>query len=439
MHSKLLFLLSFFCFTQSAWAILPIQHWQTSNGARVYFVENRDILMIDLSIDFAAGNAYDTAARKGVASMTNRIMRLGAEGLTEDDIARKTADIGAGISGRFDSDRAGLAMRTLSSRAELDQALDVYTRILHKPLFPQPAFEREKTRLLGSLKESDIQPGTIAGVTFNRLMYGTHSYGLRASGGIESVGKITRDDLVQFYQRHYGARNAVIAIMGDVSRNDATAIAERIAAGLPKADAASTVPTLPPVEAKAEKVTRLIAHHATQSHILIGTIGIARSDPDYFPLFVGNYVLGGGGFDSRILNEIRQKRGLAYSAYSYFMPLKQPGPFQIGMQTKKQDADTALKVARETLVNFIKTGPTAEELKQAKNNIILGFPLRIDTNREILEYLGVIGFYDLPLSYLDDFTHQVDKVTAREIQDAFKRHVDPDKMATVIVGGPEEK
>ena len=434
MRSNYLILLSFLFFPGWAQAILPIEHWQTSNGARVYFVANRDIPMLDVSIDFAAGSGFDRGEKPGVASMTNRIMRLGAEGLTEDDIARKTADIGAGISGRFDSDRAGLAMRTLSSRAELDQALDVYTRILHKPLFPQPAFEREKTRLLGALKESDIQPGTIAGVTFNRLMYGTHSYGLRASGGIESVGKITRDDLVQFYQRHYGARNAVIAIMGDVSRNDATAIAERIAAGLPKADAASTAPTLPPVEAKAEKVTRLIAHHATQSHILIGAIGIARSDPDYFPLFVGNYVLGGGGFASRINDEVRQKRGLAYSAGSYFSPLAQKGSFVISMQTRKDQAQEAMDVTLKTLRDFVANGPTADELKDAKTNLVGGFPLRIDSNRKIHEYLAVIGYYNLSLTYLDEFIGNIERVTLADIKRAFAAKIDPDKLITVVVG-----
>jgi zinc protease len=164
-----------------------------------------------------------------------------------------------------------------------------------------------------------------------------------------------------------------------------------------------------------------------------------RIDPDYFPLLVGNYVLGGGGFDSRILDEIRQKRGLAYSAYSYFIPYKQPGPFQIGVQTKKGDADAALKVLHETLDRFVKDGPTEAELKQAKNNIVLGFPLRIDSNRKILDFLGVIGFYDLPLSYLEDYPKAVAKVTVADVRDAFRRRVQPDSLITVIVGGPESK
>jgi zinc protease len=144
MLSKYLFLISYLLYSGAAWAILPIQQWQTSSGARVYFVENRDIPMLDLSIDFAAGSGFDRSDKAGVASMTNHIMRLGAEGMDQDEIARRTADIGAGISGRFDSDRAGLSMRTLSSRSEREQALEVFTRILHKPTFPADTLNREK-------------------------------------------------------------------------------------------------------------------------------------------------------------------------------------------------------------------------------------------------------------------------------------------------------
>jgi zinc protease len=435
MVSKYLFLLCFFLSSGAVQAILPIQHWQTSGGARVYFVENRDIPMLDLSVDFTAGSGMDSTQKPGVASMTNRIMRLGAEGMDEDEIARRTADIGAGISGRFDSDRAGLSMRTLSSRAEREQAIEVFTRILHKPVFPAGAFEREKTRLISAIKESDIQPGNIASRTFNQLIYGGHPYGQRASGDVESVGKITRDELVNFYQRHYLARDAVIAIMGDLTRADANALAERIAAGLPASTGAA--PALPPVEAKPQSATRLIPHHASQSHILVGSVAIARDDPDYFPLFVGNYVLGGGGFASRISDEVRQKRGLAYSAYSYFAPLAQKGSFVIGMQTRKDQAKEALDVTMKTLRDYVANGPTAKELDDAKKNLVGGFPLRIDSNRKIHEYLAVIGFYKLPLTYLDDFVKNIERVTAADIRRAFAARVNPDQLVTVVVGAEE--
>ena len=418
-----------------AHAGVQIQHWQAKSGAKVLFVENHDLPMLYVAVQVDAGSRRDTAQTAGRASMTVGMMQLGAGGMSEDVIANRLADVGAEMGPSFDPDRAGYSLRTLSSKRERDQALAIMAQVLQTPDFPEAILQREKTRTLAALREAETLPESIANKAFFKAVYGAHPYGLPGGGEIDTVSKLTRADLQGFYTAHYAASGAVVALIGDVTRAEAEAIAEQLSAKLP---AGSANADLPAVTTLGSASVQRIAHPATQAHILIGAPGIARGDADYFPLYVGNYVLGGGGFDSRILNEIRQKRGLAYSAYSYFMPLKQPGPFQMGMQTKKQDADTALKVARDTLIAFIKTGPTAGELKQAKNNIILGFPLRIDTNREILEYLSVIGFYDLPLSYLDDFTHQVDKVTAREIQDAFKRRVDPDKMATVVVGGPDQ-
>ena len=170
---------------------------------------------------------------------------------------------------------------------------------------------------------------------------------------------------------------------------------------------------MPPVTALAAGETRMVAHHASQAHILIGAPGIRAAIRITSALFVGNYVLGGGGFVSRITEEVRQKRGLAYSASSYFQPLQREGPFIISMQTRRDQAAEALEVARATLAEFVKNGPTAEELAAAKRNIVGGFPLRIDSNRKIHEYLALIGFYRLPLTYLEDFVKDVERVTAR--------------------------
>jgi zinc protease len=418
-------------------ALLPIQHWQSASGARVYFVENHDLPMLDLAVQFPAGAGYDRSATSGVASMTNRLLQLGAEGMTEDEIARRLADVGAQLGGRFGSDHAGLALRTLVSARERRQALDVFARILSRPEFPQAVLEREKVRLIGALKEADTRPDTIAAVNFYRLVYRDHPYALRSSGEVATVEKLTRESLVAFHRDHYVAQNAVVALIGDISRAEAEAIAEEVTRGLPKTTSAE--PQLPPVSPLAAPISRVIAHPATQAHIMIGEPGITRSDPDYFPLFVGNYVLGGGGFVSRITEEVRQKRGLAYSAYSYFAPQLQPGPFLIGMQTQRTQAEAALKVVRDVLRDFVARGPTDAELTAAKQNIIGGFPLRIDSNAKYHEYLVLIGSYRLPLTYLDDFVKNVEQVTVAQIRDAFARRIHPERMVTVVVGAESEK
>jgi len=418
-------------------ALLPIQYWQTAGGARVYFVENHDLPMLDLSVEFPAGAGYDRPAKAGAASMTQRLLRAGADKMTEDDVEQRLADVGAELGGRFDNDRAGLSLRTLSSARERQQALDVFARVLRAPDFPRAVLEREKVRLIGSLKEADTRPDTIVSRTFYRMAYGDHPYALRDTGEVETVKALTREDLVQFHRRHYLARHAVVALIGDVTRAEAEAIAEQVTGGLPKSSAEE--PVLPPVKGLASGVTRAIPHHAAQAHIVIGAPGISRTDPDYITMFVGNFVLGGGGFVSRIMDEVRQKRGLAYSAASYFYPLQREGPFVISMQTRRDQATQALEVAQATLAEFVKSGPTEEELAAAKRNIVNGFPLRIDSNRKIHEYLALIGFYRLPLTYLDDFVRNVQSVTAAEIRDAFQRRIHPDRMVTVVVGGGEGK
>ena len=174
---------------------------------------------------------------------------------------------------------------------------------------------------------------------------------------------------------------------------------------------------------------------ASQSHVYLGQPGVRRGDPDYFPLYVGNYILGGGGLVSRLSEEVREKNGLSYSVYSYFLPLRQPGPLTMGLQTKNTQRDKALQLMRQVLVDFIDKGPTEKELVAAKKNITGGFPLRLDSNGKIAENLAVISFYGLPLTYLDEFIPRVESVTVEQIRDAFRRRIDPQRMVTVMVGG----
>lgn len=423
-----------FCITSLAHAGLPIQHWQLANGAQVYFVESHDLPMLDVSVDFPAGSAFDPVAKPGLASLTHRLLDQGAGGLSDNQIASGFADVGAQLGGRLDADRAGVVLRTLSSPAEQNAALTMLARVLSQPAFAAPIVEREKVRVIAALKEAEGQPASIAARAFQRAVFANHPYAHRETGEIDSVGKLNAADLQAFYRSHYSAAGAVVALMGDITRQQADAVARQLTDALPPASAAAST-SIPAVPSLSAASMRTVPFPAKQSQILIGQPGVARGAPDYYALYVGNYILGGGGFDSRLMNEVRQKRGLAYSVYSYFMPMREAGAFQIGLQTRTDQTEQALQVVRDTLADFVAKGVTEDELTQAKNNIIGGFPLRIDSNKEILEYLAVIGFYHLPLSYLDDFPQHVAEVTTAQIQAAFARHIHPDKMATIVVGG----
>ena len=426
---KNLLLLTALLITATANAALKITHWQTAAGSDVYFVENHDLPIIDLAVNFPAGSARDTAAKSGIAGVTRYMLTLGADGMNEEDITNQFADIGAILGGDLDADRAALKLRTLTS--EQGKALEIFNKILHKPDFPQTVLDREKTRIVAGLKEAETQPESIASKAYMKALYGAHPYALDDSGEIGTVNAMKRDDLLSFYQTYYTAKSATIALIGDMTEAQAREIANTISADLPQTPA---VGKLPEVTFPTAPNTQNINHPASQAHILLGYPGIKRGDADYFPLYVGNYVLGGGGFVSRLTEEVREKRGLVYSVYSYFMPMAELGPFQIGLQTKKDQAAEALKLVNETTAKYIAGGPTEKELKDAKANIIGGFPMRIDSNGKILDYLNVIGFYKLPLTYLEDYNKQVASVTTKQIKDAFKRRIKPENFVSVIVG-----
>lgn len=429
MFFKTASILVFTFISLTAHAAVKINHWQTTSGSEVYFVENHDLPIIDMSVNFPAGSSRDTKQTSGVAGVTKYLMTLGADGMNEEAITNQFADIGAVLGGELDLDRAAFKLRTLTS--EQAKALKVFNQILHKPDFPQAILDREKTRIVAGLQEAATQPESISNKAFMQAMYGTHPYSLDESGEIETITAMKREDLTSFYQQYYTAKSATIALIGDMTEVQARAIAEDVSKGLPQGAA---VPKIASVTLPQAPSTQNIAHPASQAHILLGYPGIKRGDADYFPLYVGNYILGGGGFVSRLTEEVREKRGLVYSVYSYFMPMGELGPFQIGLQTKKEQANDALKVVNETVAKFMQNGVTEKELKAAKSNIIGGFPLRIDSNNKILDYLSIIGFYQLPITYLDDFNKEIAKVTTAQIKDAFNRRVKPANFVAVTVG-----
>jgi zinc protease len=406
-----------------------IEQWTAPSGARVVFVESRVVPIIDVQVDFAAGGAYAPADKTGLAGLTRSLLDMGAGELDEEKIADRLADIGARLGGGVDQDRSSISLRSLSSPREREAALELMRLVLQQPAFPAAVLEREKARTIAGIREADTRPASIAAKRFAAALYPEHPYGRSAT--VESIEKIARDDLAAFYRAHYGARRAVVSIIGDLSRAEAEAIAQRLTQGLPDAPAEVSLPDT----AMPARNTVRIDHPATQAHIHLGLPAVRRGDPDYIPLLVGNYILGGGGFVSRLMKEVREKRGYAYSVYSYFQPQKQPGPFQIGLQTKREQAKDALKVVEDVLAEFLAGGPSEVELKAARRNLADGFPLRIDSNRKLLEYLAVIGFYGLPLSYLDDFPRKVEAVTVADIRAAFARHVKPEYIVTVIVAG----
>jgi len=415
-------------------AMPQIQHWLTPNGARVYFVPASELPMVDVNITFAAGSARDGGS-PGLAHLTNTLLDTGAAGLSADTIAARIEALGAQLNSGSERDMAWLSLRSLSDAAHLQPALALFGDVLTRPDFNRDDFERERKRTLIAIQQSDQSPSTVASTAFYRSVYGEHPYGSRPEGTEQGVSALKRAQLRDFYRRYYVAKNAVIGIVGDLDRQGAEQLAAQLSAGLQPGERAAALPTVQPLQSA---VQERIYHPSAQTSVIMGAPGTRRGDPDYFVLYVGNHIFGGSGLVSRLSKEIREQRGLSYNVSSYFNPMEQAGPYQLSLQTRNDQAAEALAVMRESLKHYIEEGPTVAELEAAKKNITGGFALRIDSNAKILDYLVVIGFYDLPLDYLQAFNDRIMAVTRDQIVDAYRRRVDPDAMATVIVGGDNQ-
>ncbi|TCT21981.1 M16 family metallopeptidase [Thiobaca trueperi] len=417
--------------TGVAQATPEIQTWQTPGGARVLFVAAPDLPMVDVRVVFDAGSARD-GAQSGLASLTADMLNQGAGDWGADALADRLEAVGAKLEATVDRDMTVVVLRSLTRQPALDTAVETLATVLAAPTFAASDLERIRENQLVTLRQEQESPKTVGQKALYRAIFGVHPYAADPGGTAQTVAALTREDLLAFHARYYSRANAVVAIVGALDRAGAESLAERLTARLPAGERA---PTLPEVRDLTAGSLEPITFPSSQTTVLAGQPGMRRGDPDYFPLYVGNHILGGSGLVSLLMNEIREKRGLSYSTFSYFMPLAQPGPFFMGLQTRNDQADQARAVLLETLQRFIETGPSEAELTAARKNLTGGFPLRIASNGDIVQYLAVIGFYGLPLDYLDRFTARVEAVTAGQIRDAFARRVHPERLAIVTVGG----
>lgn len=420
-------------FTQAA---PKIENWQTESGLRVYFVNVPELPMLDLRLSFAAGSAYD-GDNLGVAGMTTSMLNKGAAGLNADQIAEIFESVGANFSANAGRDTASISLRTLTLEEQMATALDNWLKVLEKPEFPEADFNRLKKQALIGLQAEKQNPGSIASKAFYKNLYPNHPYGQSQNGNEGTINKLSTDDLKAFYKQFFVNKNGQIAMVGAIDKTQAMAIAERVSKALTGGDRGVGVQAaaIPEVKPLTEAKTVRIPYPSSQAHVYIGQPGNKRGDKDYFSLYLGNHELGGSGFTSRLMKEIRVKRGLSYSVYSYFIPMKENGPFMLGLQTKLSQTDEAIKVARDVLDTFQKEGPSEDNLKASKLNISGGFPLRTASNSDILGYIEMIGMYGLPLDYLDTFTKVINDTSREKVIEAFQRRVDLNKMLTIIVGG----
>ena len=422
-----------------AQAGIPIEHWTQANGAQVFLVQSPGLPMVDVQIDFDAGARRDPAGRAGLASATALMIGKGLKArgampaLDENAVGEAWADGGALFSASASSDRMSFTLRSLTRTEVLDASMRLAARHLADPAFAADIWARERERWSASLRESLTKPGTVADRAWTPAVFGTHPYGQQTTP--ESLLAVSVADMQAFHAQHIAPCRAKVSVVGALNRAQVQAWVTELLAALPSRTPCAALPAVPEVQPLTQAKEILIPFESAQAHVSMGQPGFKRDDPDFFALTVGNYVLGGGGFVSRLTEQVREKRGLSYSVYSYFSPGLHAGPFAIGLQTRPDQARQAVEVARAVLKEFVEKGPTQAELQAAKDNLTGGFALRLDSNRKLLDNLANIAWHQLPLDYLDTWTQKVQALTVQDVSQAFVRKVQPELQVTVVVGG----
>ncbi|AUG43722.1 peptidase M16 [Pseudomonas chlororaphis] len=408
---------------------LDIKTWSTAEGAKVLFVEAHELPMFDMRLTFAAGSSQDGDA-PGLAMLTNAMLNEGVAGKDVGAIAEGFEGLGADFGNGAYKDMAITSLRSLSAPDKRTPALQLFADVVGKPTFPADSLARIKNQMLAGFEYQKQNPGKLASLELMNRLYGSHPYAHSSDGTAQSVPPISLAQLRAFHAKAYAAGNVVIALVGDLSRSDAEAIAAQISAALPKGPALAKIPQ--PSEPQAS--VGHIEYPSSQTSLLLAQLGIDRDDPDYAALSLGNQILGGGGFGTRLMSEVREKRGLTYGVYSGFSPMQARGPFMINLQTRAEMSEGTLKLVQDVLADYLKTGPTQKELDDAKRELAGSFPLSTASNADIVGQLGAIGFYNLPLSYLEDFMQQSQSLTVEQVRDVLNKHLSADKMVVVTAG-----
>lgn len=400
------------------------------NGMVLLLSERHTIPSVTINMLIKAGQVVEPPDRAGLASLTAGLLTEGTKKRSASKIAEEIEFVGGSIGASGGGDNASVNLTVL--KKDLDLGLDILSDILTNPTFPEEEIKRRIKETKAAVEKQKDEPSVVAGKEFSRLVFGDHPYGIPAEGTPESLDNITRDDIVKFHAACYVPNNSIISVVGDVTEQEIIAKLDKYLKGWNPKETSKR--SLPPVKLQKNKIVRPIDKKITQANIILGHIGIERENPDYYAAYVMNYILGGGGFTSRLMDNIRDTKGLAYDVHSYFSPMKYSGTFSIGLQTKNESAKTAIEEALKEMDRIRKGYVGDKEIEDAKAYLTGSFPLKLDTNAKIAGMLTAFEFFNLGLDYPDRYPKIINALTKDDILKAAQRYLKPDSYILVVVG-----
>ncbi len=398
------------------------------NGVVLLTSEQRGLPMVTLKLLIDGGSRYDPAGREGLACLTARLLTYGTRSRTALQISEALDFIGGSLNTGCDDETAGITLTVL--KKDLSRGLSILADILTASTFPPEEIDRQKQAVIAAIRAKSENPGDIAYRKFSEALFPQSPYGRPAEGTEESVKKIERSDLIEFYRNFLRPNRTILAAVGEIGHQEAFKRLTKALQGWERGP--ETTDSIPSPRAGSGDMIR-VQKAITQANIIIGHEGVPRSHPDYYAIQVMNYILGGGGFSSRLMDSIRNDRGLAYSVYSHYEAGKFVGSFQIVMQTKNDTANEAIRITKEEIQRIREKGVTDDELKAAKDYLVGSFPLRLDTNRRIASFLAQVEFFELGLDYPERYPDLIGRVTKADVLRVAKRYLQPEKLIVVVV------
>ena len=404
------------------------------NGIVLLLQERHSIATVIFNIKIKAGSIYEPDELAGLANLTAELLTEGTKNRTAKQISEEIDFVGGSISAGANADYAEASLSIL--KKDINLGLELLSDVLINPALDEKELERLRSQTLAGILNQKDDPGAIASKAFSKILYLKHPYWRPVDGLEETLPKIKKDDIVNFYKKYYRPNNTIMAVVGDITQDEAVVLIEKHFGKWEKAKV--SLPKIPSPPKLTNKNVELIDKDLTQATIHLGHIGISRKNPDFYTLIVMNYILGGGGFSSRLVEDIRDNQGLAYSVSSGFDARLYEGPFKVTMQTKNENANKAVNAILKHIEDIRANPVKDDELNDAKSYIVGSFPLRLDTNSKMAGLLSLIEFYDLGLNYFSEYPKKINAVTKEEVLKAAKKYLDPKNYLLVVVAKQKE-
>jgi zinc protease len=398
------------------------------NGIVLLASEQPALPMVSIELLVDAGSRYDTVGREGLAHLASRLLTYGTQRRTALQISDALDFLGASLSTGCGENLASISMTVL--KKDLSTGLALLAEVLTQSTFPQEEVDRQKQSIIASLRAREEEPGDIAERRFAAALFPKSSYGRPVEGTESSVAAISQSSLRQFYERYFRPNRTIMSVVGDINASEIEATLNQTFRPWKQGEPSSK----PAVPASGAPGVIRINRNLTQAHIIMGHEGVTRGNPDYYAIQVMNNILGGGGFSSRVMESIRNQRGLAYSVYTHFNADKSHGSFAFVMQTQNESARESLRIAREEIERIRRELVSEQELSDAKDYLTGSFPLRLDTNRKVASFLAQVEFFELGLNYPDRYPDYIRAVKREDVLRVAERYLRPERLITVVVG-----